>query len=461
MPKKSQKIKPTLPSGFRDYLPQEMILKQKMIDTIRSVYENYGFDPLDSSIIEKTEILTGGDESFSKNLYRVVNIKGNSTVSTDKLNELALRFDLTVPLARIMATNTNLPKPFKRYQMGYVFRGERAQKGRYRGFMQFDADTVGSNSILSDTEMLLLCHDTLQKLGVENFTLHINNRKLFDGLAEVAGFNQTNTKKQAVLRIIDKLDKVGWNKVATELKGKETESQTKIQLNQNQLQTVENFIKIKGTATQIISSAEKILKNSKTGKHGIQELKELINYLKNSHLKTNTWQLNLSIARGLGYYTGTVFETFLNDLPSIGSVFSGGRYDNLIEKFSANSLPAVGASIGLDRLFVALQELDKLKTKPTQTEVLILNLDQNLTHEYQKIAFQLRKNNINTQIYLGSNTNLKNQINFALKQQIPYMVFYGEEEHKNQSITLKHTPSKKQETIKLTQLNTYLKKIKI
>jgi len=335
-------IEPKLASGFKDYLPEDMIPRQEMFDKIRAVFENFGFVPLDTPGLEKDEIITGGDPDFKMNVWHA-SIKDDS-------EKMALRFDLTVPLARVIAGNPDIKKPFKRYQIGKVWRGERPQAGRYREFVQFDADIVGSASILADAEIIAIMNATMIALEIPNFLIRINNRKILNGLAEYADFS--SDKNSAVLRSIDKLDKQGWDKVSAEL------CDAKIGLTSEQAEAIKKFVDLRAdTPTETLNAAEVLMARSPTAMSGIIELREIVDAVRAMGVPDNRWKIDLSVARGLGYYTGPVFETVLTDILEIGSVFSGGRYDGLVSKFSAQSVPATGASVGVDRLFAALSKL--------------------------------------------------------------------------------------------------------
>ncbi len=425
---KNKKIIPEIASGFRDYLPEDMIPRQKMFDTIREVFERFGFVPLDTPALEKEEILTGGDENFKMRIF-----KTNVKVGEEKL---ALRFDLTVPLARVIAQYPNeIKKPFKRYQAGPVWRAEKPQAGRFREFAQFDADIIGAASMMADAEIISVMYETMTALGVNHFLIRVNNRKILNGLVEYAGFSPE--KMESVLRIVDKLDKQGWDEVQKELtdgglKPKETDA-------------IKKFINIKNSdKEEILELVEKLMKNSTTALEGVAELREILKYTKALGVPDNFWTIDLSVARGLGYYTGTVFETVLQDLPSFGSVFSGGRYDGLVEKFSPNSVPATGASIGVDRLFSALKELGLVQPIKTVAKVIILNFDKTCETACLKTASFLRKADIPTEIYLGQETTLKGQLAYAVRNEAPVVIIIGSEELKKGVAQIKDMKNRKQ-----------------
>ena len=453
-----KKVKPELPSGFRDYMPQEMIPRQKMLDIIRRVFESFGFDPLDTSIVEKFEVLTGGEESFRMNLFRTGIVTGTKEVEADDLSEMALRFDLTVPLARVMAGNMDLPKPFKRYQTGYVFRGEKAQKGRYRGFTQFDADTVGSDSMMADTEIINLMYATMKALNVDDFVIRINNRKILNAFAELANFAGSEDKKKEVFRILDKIEKVSWKEIESDLR-RSPENEFDFNapnLGDNEIEVIKKFVNLKGTNEEILDELENWFAKIETGKEGVNELKEIVINLKALNIPEKNWKVDLSIARGLGYYTGPVFETMLTQLPNFGSVFSGGRYDGLVEKFSDAKFPATGASIGVDRFFAAMEEIGKVEKAKTLTQVIIFNLGKELSVDYLQIADELRQAEFRTQVYLGQELAFKAQMAYALNQEIPFIIFLGNDEKEKGIVQIKDTRNRKQEEVDRKKIVSYI-----
>lgn len=423
-------INPSLPSGFRDYLPKDMIPRQKMFDTIRNAFERFGFLPLDTPGIEREEILTGGDENFRMQLYRT-SLRG----STD---ELALRFDLTVPLARVMAQyQSELARPFKRYQVGKVWRGERPQAGRFREFVQFDADTVGSASMMADAEIIALMYATLVALGAPRFLIKVNNRKILNGLAEYAGFPADKTA--AVLRTIDKLDKIGWDGVRQELMADATG------LSDSQCEAIKGFIDLRSDSQMgTLEAVRGLMSSSPTATAGIAELEEIAKHVEALGVPMDAWTIDLSVARGLGYYTGPVFEATLRDLPEIGSVFSGGRYDDLVTRFSSLSIPAVGASVGVDRLFAALEKLQLIKSQKTVSKVLLMNFDPACTAICQRLASALRNASIPTEIYLGKESSFKGQLAYATRQEIPVVLIVGSDEAARRVVQVKDMTSRTQ-----------------
>ena len=423
------KIEPRTLAGFMELLPNEQILFNQIKETIETTYKKYGFLPIDTPIIELSEVLlakAGGETE--KQIYRFQ--KGD--------NDLSLRFDLTVPLAKYVAKNYgNLSFPFRRYQIGKVYRGERAQKGRYREFYQCDIDIIGDGEldIINDAEIPSIIYDIFTNLGFEDFTIRINNRKILNGLFEEIGQKE---QSEEILRIIDKIEKIGKEAVVEEFE--------KIGVNSEQINKIIEFIEIEGTTNAKLEKLEKLNIENETYKQGVKELKEVIKNIKIFGVPEKNFKVDLTIARGLDYYTGTVYETFLNEYREIGSVCSGGRYENLAEYYTNKKLPGVGVSIGLTRLFYKLNELNIIKaTKKSVAEVLIIPMLENLT-EPIKLATKLRKMGINTEIFLN-NKKLKAKFKYADKLEIPYVVVIGEDEVKENKVTIKNMKTGEEEKI--------------
>lgn len=434
---KKEAVSPAVPSGFRDYLPKDMIPRQWMLDTIRKTFELFGFLPLDTSGIEFEDVLTGGDPEFKMEIYKA-SLKR-------KFSKLALRFDLTVPLARVVSLYpSEITRPFKRYQMGKVWRGEKPQAGRFCEFMQFDADIVSSSLMSADAEIVSLIYSTLTNLGVSDFVIKVNNRKVLNGLAEYIGFDASLTKD--VLRVIDKLEKIGWDGCVKELN--EVFKPTTAQLDR-----LRTFLSLRsGSNEQILSDVSELMSNSEVALQGVEELREINAFVDALGVPREAWQIDLSVARGLGYYTGPVFETILKKLPSIGSVFSGGRYDDLVSRFGSEDIPATGASVGVDRLFEALSTLNLLPQKNTTTSVVVLNFDKNVEAYCCKVAGSLRQAGIASELYLGKEQSIKGQLAYALKQNVPVIVIAGSRESESATVQLKDTGKKTQVTVSIDEL---------
>lgn len=435
------KTEPRTLAGFMELLPNEQILFNQMKAKIENTYQKFGFLPLDTPVIELSEVLlakAGGETE--KQIYRFT--KGET--------DLSLRFDLTVPLSKYVAKNYgNLSFPFRRYQIGKVYRGERAQKGRYREFYQCDIDIIGDGEleVIHDAELPSIIYTIFKELGFDNFTICINNRKILNGL-----FESLKQKEKAVeiLRVIDKLDKIGKETVIEEL--------TKLEIGTTEIETMMNFITIEGTSDEKIKKLEQLGIENEVFKKGIEELKEVVKNIRLFGVPEENFKVDLTIARGLDYYTGTVYETFLNDYREIGSVCSGGRYENLAEYYTDKKLPGVGISIGLTRLFYKLNELNLIQAKEkSMAEVLIIPMIEDLAKPIQ-LATDLRNLGIKTEIYLN-NKKLKAKFKYADKLKIPFVIVIGEDEIANNTATIKNmeTGEEKKVLLEADEIVTNLK----
>ncbi len=439
-------IDPSLAGGFRDYLPQDMIPRQKMLDAIRSTFERFGFVPLDTPGIEKEQILTGGDPNFKMQIFKA-GLRNNK-------EDLALRFDLTVPLARVIATyRQEIVRPFKRYQTGKVWRGEKPQAGRFREFIQFDADIVGAKSSLADAEIVALIYETMRALGFEKFLIRVNNRKILNGLAAYAGFPAESVI--SVLRSIDKLDKQGWPAVRKELLGQagsDDDTPAGV-LNEDQAAALERFLELRGrNINELLASVRELMANSPQAMEGVAELSEIAEHVRALEVPDDKWTVDLSVARGLGYYTGPVFETILTDLPGIGSVFSGGRYDDLVTRFSPMDIPATGASVGVDRLFAAMEQLGLVQQQRTVTKVMLMNFDTGCSLDVERVATNLRRGGIPTEIYFGGEMTLKAQLTHAIKQDIPFVLILGSSEKERGTVQVREVAARQQAEVAQSQI---------
>ncbi len=419
----------TLP-GFMELLPEEQILFDQIKTTIEKTYQKFGFLPLDTPIIELSEVLlakAGGETE--KQIYRFE--KGDT--------DLSLRFDLTVPLAKFVAKNYgNLSFPFRRYQIGKVYRGEKAQKGRFREFYQCDIDVIGDGelSIINDAEMPSVIYNVFKELGFDDFTIKINNRKLLNGL-----FQSINQKENSVeiLRIIDKIEKIGKEKVIQELK--------ELNVEETAIEKIIGFIEISGTTEQKIEKLKNLGIENETFKEGLDELTQIVKYIGIFGVPEKNFEVDLTIARGLDYYTGTVYETFLNKYRELGSICSGGRYENLAEYYTDKKLPGVGISIGLTRLFYKLNELRLIEAKQKSiSKVLVIPMIDDLEVPI-KVATSLREKGINTEIFLNDKK-LKAKMKYADKLKIPYVIVIGEDEVKSGKFKIRNmeTGEEKEET---------------
>jgi histidyl-tRNA synthetase len=377
-----QRIEPRTLKGFRDYTPEMMIPRERLIETARRVYRSYGFSPIDTPALEYLEILQGkGSDETDKQLYKFEDHGGRM---------VGLRFDLTVPLARFAAQHVGeLGVPFKRYHIASVWRGENTQRGRYREFMQCDFDTIGTRSIVSDIETALVIHDLMRAIGFEQFAIRVNNRKVLTGLLERL---QLADRATAVLRSLDKIGKIGPDKVVQEMIA--TADAT-----EDQARRIVRLSEIDGTSEDILRQIEPMVAGSEKGEEGVAQLRQLLEAVAATGVPSERIKLDVSIARGLDYYTGTIYETFLAALPGIGSVCSGGRYDNLAELFTSQELPGIGASLGLDRLLAAMEELGMVEKIATPAEVFIPYFEADRLHDYLRIASALRASGVGVEIY--------------------------------------------------------------
>ena len=405
-------VTPRTLSGFMELLPAQQQQLERMMDILRTTYSRYGFTPLDTPVIEASEVLLakGGGET-EKQIYRFQ--KGDA--------DLALRFDLTVPLAKYVALHGNdLAFPFRRYQIGKVYRGERAQRGRFREFYQADIDIIGDGKldITNEAEIPSIIYQTFTALGLTRFQIRVNNRKILNGFYAMLGLTD---RSGDIMRTVDKLDKIGPHKVRACL-------MDDVGLTADQAEEIMRFISITGSNDQVLSALEGYRGRHELFDQGLDELTTVTRYLAAFGVPEVNFAVDLTIARGLDYYTGTVYETTLLDYPEIGSVCSGGRYDNLAEYYTDRQLPGVGISIGLTRLFYVLGEQGLLNTSlPTApADVLILPMTQDLTPAIQ-LATRLRGAGVRTQLYTEQKK-FKAKMNYADKLGVPYVVFLGDDE---------------------------------
>nr|WP_325258041.1 histidine--tRNA ligase [uncultured Oscillibacter sp.] len=399
-------------SGFMELLPAPQQQMERIMEILRKTYALYGFTPLDTPVIESSEVLLakGGGET-EKQIYRFQ--KGDA--------DLSLRFDLTVPLAKYVALHYNdLTFPFRRFQIGKVYRGERAQRGRFREFYQADIDIIGDGklSVLNEAEIPAIIYRTFSALGLKRFLIRVNNRKILNGFYAMLNLAE---RSQDIMRTVDKLDKIGPEKVEAILTGD-------LGVSQAQALEILSFISINGETQAVLSALEQWRGRSETFDQGLEELKTVVKYLGGFGVPAENFAVDLIIARGLDYYTGTVYETILLDHPEIGSVCSGGRYENLAEYYTDKQLPGVGISIGLTRLFYVLGEQGMLNpdllTAPA--DVLILPMTEDLAPAVA-LATQLRENGVRAQLHCEEKK-FKQKISYADKLGIPYVIFLGEDE---------------------------------
>jgi histidyl-tRNA synthetase len=403
-------IQPRTLKGFRDYPPELMIPRERLIDEARRVYRAYGFAPIDTPALEYTEILLGkGGEETDKHLYRFKDHGGR---------DVALRFDLTVPFARFAAEHIGkLGTPFKRYHMGPVWRGENTQRGRYREFWQCDFDTIGTTANAADIEVALVIHDLMRALGFERFTVRLNNRMVLNGLLEELGLAD---KTKPLLIALDKLAKADRAAVAQEMADKAG-------VGTAQAERVLSLVETKGSNAEVLDRLQRDFGTNARAAEGIAHLRQLLDVTRAAGIAEERLRLDLAIARGLDYYTGTVYETFLDDLPDIGSVCSGGRYDNLASLYTKQVLPGVGASLGLDRLLTAMEELSLLPKVATPAPVLMVQFSADRLGDYQRMARSLRAEGLGVEVYPEAKR-ISQQLQYAEKRGFRVALIAGPDE---------------------------------
>lgn len=434
------KIKPRILTGFMELLPKDQILFNNIYDTIREVYESFGFLPLDTPVIELSEVLlakAGGETE--KQIYRFN--KGD--------NDLALRFDLTVPLARYVAQHSGeLTFPFKRYQMSKVYRGERPQKGRFREFYQCDIDIIGNEELdlAYDAEIPAVIYNVFRKLDFGKFTIHINNRRVLNGFFENLGLED---KISDILRNIDKIEKIGKDNVIKEL--------IDLGITEDKISDIIDFITISGTADEKIAALKNMSVENEKFSEGVKELETVTAYMRDFGIEDNYFTIDLTIARGLDYYTGTVYETTLDDYRGLGSICSGGRYDNLTEYYTNTRLPGIGISIGLTRLFSQLKEAGIIdSTRQSLVDVLVVPMGIDMGYAL-KTAEKIRSAGFKADIYYA-NKSMKHKMKYANKLGIPYVAVIGEDEVNSGSAALKNMETGEQLTVSLDEIGNEIRK---
>lgn len=436
----SPKIKPRIFKGTRDFLPEQMIHREEILKVMRSVFQKFGFEPLETPAIEYLNVLSGKyGEDADRLIYRL-------NYKTGTKDEAALHYDLTVPFSRVIAMNPHLPKPFKRYQIQPVWRADRPQpkQGRFREFYQCDVDAIGSTSMMVDAEIIAIAYEILDKLGFQDFLIKINNRKILNGLVQYVGLDASYT--QEVCRSIDKLDKMPFEAVAKELSDKGIAN--------NVIDKLANIIAIELKGDTIFNDLAKLFKGFPLAEEGIAETAQLFDYLAAMGINGHNISYDITLARGLDYYTGPIFETRLPKHPHIGSLTGGGRYDELISTFSGIETPAVGTSLGLDRIFAAMQQLDMLGGATTRTKALIVNFEDTIT-EGVKLATKLRAANKNVEVYPKSDK-MKKQFAYADKKGIPFVIILGKNEIEQQLVALKNLKTGEQTSLSFQTLLTTL-----
>ena len=435
-------VKPRVPRGMRDILPEQMIRRQYVIDVIRDVFEEFGFEPLQTPALELSEVLTGkyGPDA-EKLIYQAGHIGGKEDIS--------LRYDLSVPLCRVIAMYPQLLKPFKRYQIDPVWRAERPQKGRYRQFFQCDADTVGTESMLADAENVNLIYQILTRLGFKQFEININDRKLITGIGQFAGV--PNEQLGGLYRSIDKLDKIGLSGVREEL--------VENQIPEPVIEKLLNLLQIEGDTATVLNALSDQLGDSEVAREGIAELKELSDYLTTLGVPDEFYRMNVAMVRGLEYYTGPIYETVVEE-PKIGSITGGGRYDELIGSFSKQSHPATGTSFGIERIIDVMEEFDMFPPAvgKTVTQVLVTVFDAELAQESLKLATLLRHDGIRTEVYCRP-ARLSAQIKYADTKGIPYAVILGSDEVEAGTVAVRDLANREQQVIPREKLVEHIREL--
>lgn len=437
----SQFIKPRVPRGMRDILPEQMIRRLHVIEVIRKVFEEFGFEPLQTPAMELSEVLTGkyGPDA-EKMIYQAGHTGGKEDIS--------LRYDLSVPLCRVVAMYPQLPKPFKRYQIDPVWRADRPQKGRYRQFFQCDADTVGSDSMLADAENVNLIYQVLTRLSFKKFEIHLNDRKVITGIGQFSGV--PTEQLGGLYRSIDKLDKIGLDGVTNELRENE--------IPENVIDKLLTVLQIEGDSESVLSELEAQLGDFETAREGMTELKELIGFMDTLGIPERFYKINVSMVRGLEYYTGPIYETVQD--PSIGSITGGGRYDELIGSFSKQSFPATGTSFGIERIIDLMDEKDMYPSSvgKTVTQALMTVFDDDLMNASLKLATQLRQGGIRTEVYHRPGK-IATQMKYADAKGIPYAVILGSDELAAGNAAIRDMSNREQEDVPLGKVVERLKQL--
>jgi histidyl-tRNA synthetase len=452
--------KPSLPKGTRDFSPVEMVKRNYIYDTIKTVFRKYGYAEIQTPSMENLQTLTGkyGDEG-DKLIFKILNsgdylskvdeallASKNSNATISKISEKALRYDLTVPFARyVVMHQSEIAFPFKRFQVQPVWRADRPQKGRYREFYQCDADVVGSPSLLNEAEFVLIYQEALSNLGLTDFDIKINNRKILSGIAEIIG------KPELIVDMtvaIDKLDKIGLDGVSKELLERG--------FTEADIEKLKPVILLEGSNPEKLESLKNVLATSEIGLKGIEEIEKVFSYISNLKSNISNLKLDITLARGLNYYTGCIFEVKTNEV-AMGSIGGGGRYDDLTGMFGLKDLTGVGISFGADRIYDVLEELNLFPTSAQQgTKVLISNFDEAAELYALPLLQQLRAADIASELYPAS-AKLKKQMSYADAKNIPFVVLIGEEEMQSGQLTLKDMASGEQQKLTVTEIVDKLK----
>lgn len=430
-------VTPRTPSGFNEYLPSEQIEFNRLMDIIRQTYEKYGFSPIDTPVLELSSVLLakGGGET-EKQIYRFEHGR----------NDLSMRFDLTVPLARYAAEHeAELVFPFRRYHIGKVYRAERAQAGRFREFYQCDIDVIGSSSPIIDAEFPAVINEIFDRFNFGEFTIRLNNRMVLNGFFEGIGLRDSSSD---ILRIVDKMEKI--------TRGELTQELAAAGLNEAQVERVLTFTAISGDNDEVLAQLRKLEVESDLLAEGIAKLEALVNALRVMGVPEPRFKVDLKIARGLDYYTGTVYETVLDEHPELGSVCSGGRYDDLASHYTNTSLPGVGISIGLSRLFYKLREAGVIiSAMQSPASVVVMPFGEEQIAYGLAVAASLRESGVSTMLYTEPN-NIKKKMRYADRMGFEYVIIVGGKEMETDTVSVKNMTSGTSEIIAKNELVTHI-----
>ena len=452
--------KPSIPKGTRDFSPAEVVKRNYIMDTIKSCFTTYGFQPIETPSFENSDTLMGkyGDEG-DRLIFKILNSgdflrkvddtlysEKDSGKLTPKISEKALRYDLTVPFARYVVQHQNeIDFPFKRYQIQPVWRADRPQKGRFREFFQCDADVVGSTSLWQEVEFVQLYDAVFSKLNLEGVTIKMNNRKVLSGIAEVIG---ESDKLIDFTVALDKLDKIGEDGVKKEMREKG--------ISEEAIEKLQPLLQVSGTASEKLALLKELLSASEIGMQGVHELEFIIQTITELELQTATLEVDVTLARGLNYYTGAIFEVAAPSSVKMGSIGGGGRYDDLTGIFGLKNMSGVGISFGLDRIYLVLEELDLFpETVSANTKVLFINFGEDEARYAMKAISKLRKEGITAELYPDA-AKMGKQMGYADKRNIPFTVLAGGNEMETETYTLKHMKSGEQDAVSFTELRAKL-----
>jgi|TARA_R100000479_G_scaffold50505_1_gene23597 histidyl-tRNA synthetase len=452
--------KPSIPKGTRDFSPAEVVKRNYIMNTIKSCFTTYGFQPIETPSFENSDTLMGkyGDEG-DRLIFKILNSgdflrkvddtlysEKDSGKLTPKISEKALRYDLTVPFARYVVQHQNdIDFPFKRYQIQPVWRADRPQKGRFREFFQCDADVVGSKSLWQELEFVQLYDTVFNKLSLEGVTIKMNNRKVLSGIAEVIG---ESNKLIDFTVALDKLDKIGEDGVKKEMREKG--------ISEDAIEKLQPLFQVSGTASEKLALLKELLSASEIGMQGVNELEFIIQTITELELQTATLEVDVTLARGLNYYTGAIFEVAAPSSVKMGSIGGGGRYDDLTGIFGLKNMSGVGISFGLDRIYLVLEELDLFpETVSANTKVLFINFGEDEARYAMKAISKLRKEGITAELYPDA-AKMGKQMGYADKRNIPFTVLAGGNEMETETYTLKHMKSGEQDAVSFTELRAKL-----